>query len=77
MTMKLTDRLSRIEALLEMNIKATERLANALDGHDGLIVRVDRVEGVCKTLRKWTGLVGATAVAALVTKLLPNLHRIL
>lgn len=70
--MKLSDRLSRIEALLEMNIKATERLTRALEGRDGLIVRVDRVEEVTKTLRKWTGLVGATALAALVTKGLPK-----
>ena len=70
--MKLSDRLSRMEALLEMQMKATEKLVDALDGKDGLVVRLDRVEESSKCLRRWTGVVGATALAALVQRGLPK-----
>ena len=74
--MRLSERLSRIEALLEVNNATTDKLVNMLDGENGVVVRLDRVERGYACLRKWTGMIGATAMAALVQKVIPVLGRL-
>ena len=75
--MKLSDRLSRIEALLEVNNATTDKLVRILEGEAGMVVRLDRVEREYACLRKWVGLVGATALATLVQKIVPSLGKLL
>jgi len=74
--MAIAERLSRIEALLEVNNDTTSRVMKTLEGPTGVVVRLDRVEQSHACLRKWTGLVGVTAVAALVQKTLPFLTKL-
>lgn len=67
------ERLARVETQLEGCLFRLDRLLNAVEGSNGMVVRLDRVEQTQTRSRKYGFVVASTAIAALTSSVLPKL----
>lgn len=70
------ERLARVEACLETGNQRLDRILAILEGAEGVVVRLDRVEQSHKRLRHYSHALTGAVIAALSTKLLPALAKL-
>lgn len=70
-----SERVARLEVMVERHIKQVDKLLNALDGPSGILVRLDRVEQTIKGMKVYSHAVAVAVIAAFTGKYLPMIFK--